>query len=175
MKSSDAPVSNPECTQTFPQSRPAIHAGAAMNSRPAGEQAQILLVEDNFADVVLIREAFKGLNRAHSLLVVEDGEKAIDLIERIDQQESIPCPSLLLLDLNLPRRTGTEVLRRLRQSPRCGHIPVVILTSSDAPKDREYANRLAADSYFRKPSDLNEFMKIREIVERLLGQQPSEV
>ncbi len=146
-----------------------------MNSRPAGEQAQILLAEDNFADVVLIREAFKGLKHAHSLLVVEDGEKAIDLVERIDQQESIPCPSLLLLDLNLPRRTGIEVLRRLRQSPRCGHIPVVILTSSDAPKDREYANRLAADSYFRKPSDLQEFMKIREIVERLLGQQPSEV
>jgi CheY-like chemotaxis protein len=99
-----------------------------MNSRPAGEQAQISSRGGQLCG------RCKGLKRADHLL----------------------------LDLNLPRRTGTEVLRRLRQSPRCGHIPVVILTSSDAPKDREYANRLAADSYFRKPSDLKEFMKIRD-------------
>ena len=140
-----------------------------MNSRPRDERIQILLAEDNTGDVVLIREAFKGLKRSHDLLVVQDGEKAIDLIDRIDQQESVPCPSLLLLDLNLPRRSGTEVLRRLRQSPKCGGIPVVILTSSDAPKDRESAEQFAVDCYFRKPSNLNEFMKIREIVNRILG------
>ena len=96
-------------------------------------------------------------------------KKPLTLIERIDHQESVPRPSLLLLDLNLPRRSGTEVLQRLRQSPTCGNIPVVILTSSDAPKDRESAEQLAADCYFRKPSDLNEFLKIREIVDGLLG------
>ncbi|SRR5260370_28186018 len=91
-----------------------------MNSQPAAEPIQIFLAEDNVADVVLIREAFKRQKCAHNLLVVQDGEKAIQFIERIDQEESVACPSLLLLDLNLPRRSGTEVLRRLRQSPKCG-------------------------------------------------------
>jgi CheY-like chemotaxis protein len=139
-----------------------------MTPHPAGERVQILLAEDNGADVVLIREALKGLKRGHDLVVVQDGEKAIDLIERIDQQELAPCPSLLLLDLNLPRRSGTEVLQRLRQSPKCGGIPVIVLTSSEAPRDRESAKQLRADCYFRKPSDLTEFMKIREVVEALL-------
>ena len=139
-----------------------------MTPHPAGERVQILLAEDNGADVVLIREALKGLKRGHDLVVVPDGEKAMDLIERIDQQELAPCPSLLLLDLNLPRRSGTEVLQRLRQSPKCCGIPVVILTSSEAPRDKESAKQLRADFYFRKPSDLTEFMKIREVVEALL-------
>ncbi len=139
-----------------------------MNPKPAGERVQILLAEDNAPDVVLIREAFKGLKRAYDLVVVQDGEKAMDFIERIDQQQLVPCPSLLLLDLNLPRRSGTEVLQRLRQSPKCCGIPVVILTSSDAPRDRASANHLGADCYFRKPSDLAEFMKIREVVDALL-------
>jgi chemotaxis family two-component system response regulator Rcp1 len=91
-----------------------------MNSQPAAEPIQIFLAEDNVADVVLIREAFKGLKCAHNLLVVQDGEKAIQFIERIDQEESVPCRSLLLLDLTLPRRSGTEVLRRLRQGPKRG-------------------------------------------------------
>jgi CheY-like chemotaxis protein len=108
------------------------------------------------------------LKRGHDLVVVSDGEKAIDLIERIDQQELAPCPSLLLLDLNLPRRSGTEVLQKLRQSPKCCDIPVVILTSSEAPKDIESAKHLRADVYFRKPSDLTAFMKIRDVVEALL-------
>jgi CheY-like chemotaxis protein len=139
-----------------------------MNPKPAGERVQILLAEDNAPDVVLIREAFKGLKRAYDLVVVQDGETALDFIERIDQQQLVPCPSLLLLDLNLPRRSGTEVLQRLRQSPKCCGIPVVILTSSDAPRDRASANHLRADCYFRKPSDLAEFMKIREVVDALL-------
>jgi len=139
-----------------------------MTPHPAGERVQIILAEDNGADIVLIREALKGLKRGHDLVVVSDGEKAIDLIERIDQQEPASCPSLLLLDLNLPRRSGTEVLQKLRQSPRCCDIPVVILTSSEAPRDIESAKQLRADVYFRKPSDLTAFMKIREVVEALL-------
>jgi two-component system, chemotaxis family, response regulator Rcp1 len=142
-----------------------------MTPHPAGERVQILLAEDNGADVVLIREALKGLKRGHDLVVVPDGEKAMDLIERIDQQGLAPCPSILLLDLNLPRRSGTEVLQRLRQSPKCCGIPVVILTASEAPRDIESAKQLRADFYFRKPSDLTEFMKIREVVEALLGGQ----
>lgn len=144
-----------------------------MNSRPTGERPQIFLAEDNAGDVVLIREALTGLKGPHDLIVVDDGEKAIEYIECIDQEESLPCFSLLLLDLNLPKRTGIEVLQRLRQSPRCGDIPVVILTCLDAPKDREAARQLAADYYFRKPSDFNEFMKIREIVNSLLERHPA--
>lgn len=94
---------------------------------------------------------------------------AIDFIERADVDKNAPCPTLLLLDLNLPRHSGDEVLQRLRRSSRCGNIPVVVLTSSDAPQDRLRAAALGANSCFLKPSDLTEFMKLGQVVAKLIG------
>ena len=102
------------------------------------------------------------------LVVKKDGEEMLRLIERIDAGEA-PCPDAVLLDLNLPRRNGIEILRRMRQSVVCGHVPVVIVTSSDAPNDRESVAKLGATGYFRKPSSYNEFMHLGELVKQIVG------
>ncbi|HEY7305539.1 MAG TPA: response regulator [Bryobacteraceae bacterium] len=127
----------------------------------------ILLVEDCQADVFLVKEAIRKEGLPAQLQVLNDGEKAVRFIDQIDAGGEATCPNLLLLDLNLPRISGEDVLRRLRKSPKCGHIPVVILTSSDAPSDRERATRLGISEYFRKPSSLNEFMQVGGLIHRI--------
>jgi CheY-like chemotaxis protein len=131
----------------------------------------ILLIEDSSADVYIVRESLRKHLKTFDLQVVTDGEQAFSWIEAADLDASTPCPSLMLLDLNLPKRSGQEILRRMRQSPRCGNVPVVILTSSDSPADRAETAKLGATAYFRKPPDLEEFMQIGVVVERVLDQQ----
>lgn len=130
---------------------------------------EIVLVEDAEPDVFLVREALELSGLDFSLRVFDDGEKAADFIEEVDRDEAAPRPQLLLLDLNLPKKTGAEVLERVRKSPRCGRLPVIVLTSSDSPKDREQTTRLGATHYFRKPSRLAEFMKLGDVVRDLLA------
>jgi DNA-binding response OmpR family regulator len=81
---------------------------------------------------------------------------------------------LLLLDLNVPRRTGDEVLRRIKRSPKCANIPVIVITSSDSREDRQKASELGADEYFRKPSNLTEFLELGKLVRRLTQRVPQE-
>lgn len=119
----------------------------------------IVLVEDNPADVLLLREALASNEVNPRLYVARDGEEGIRLVEAVDEGR-IPCPDLIVVDLNLPRKSGFEVLQRVRSSWRCGEKPVVILSSSFAPTDRESASRLGATSYIRKPSSLGEFLSI---------------
>jgi CheY-like chemotaxis protein len=132
---------------------------------------QILVVEDAEPDVLLVREALERAGLNFELLVLEDGEKAIDFVEQLERDETLSRPHLVLLDLNLPRMNGSQVLERLRNSSTCGHIPVVILTSSDSPSDKAQAGQLGATEYFRKPSRLNEFMRLGQVVRDLLGEQ----
>jgi len=129
----------------------------------------ILLAEDNLADVELVREALEDRAVAYELRVVDDGERAMDFIARIDRDATLHCPKLLLLDLHLPKRDGVEVLRHLRASERCGKTPVVILTSSDSPNDRETATRNAANHYFRKPSTLEQYMQLGDVVKSIIA------
>jgi chemotaxis family two-component system response regulator Rcp1 len=129
---------------------------------------QIVLVEDAEADVFLVREALQQGGLDFTLRVLDDGEKAVDFIEEVEEDETEPCPDLVLLDLNLPKKSGTQVLERMRKGRRCGRIPVIVLTSSDSPKDKEQTARLGANQYIRKPSRLAEFMKLGEIVRDLL-------
>jgi len=129
----------------------------------------ILLAEDNSADIELVREALEDRAIAFELQVVEDGERAMDFIERIDRDSTLRCPKVFLLDLHLPKRNGEEILRRLRASERCGQTPVVILTSSDSPSDRETATRNAAIHYFRKPSTLEQYMQLGDVVENIIS------
>jgi DNA-binding response OmpR family regulator len=103
--------------------------------------------------------------------VVYDGEKAIRFIENAEKDESAPCPKLLLLDLNLPRKNGIEILERLRRSDKCGNIPVIVVTSSDSQQDRDDAARLGATRYFRKPHDFDEFVKLGEVVRQVLEEK----
>jgi len=106
------------------------------------------------------------------LHVVADGEKAIAFIDSADADDRAPCPTLILLDLNLPKKSGSEVLRHLRQSRKCADAQVVIVTSSDSEKDRLETAALAADGYFRKPSGYEAFLKIGEIVREMLIRTP---
>src|SRR5215468_7838728 len=94
----------------------------------------ILLIEDAEPDVFLVREALRQAGLEFNLSVVDDGEKAIDYIDHLDQDGAVECPNLVLLDLNLPKRTGDQILEHIRKSQRCKHVPVIIVTSSDSPK-----------------------------------------
>ena len=132
------------------------------------EVAPILLVEDNPGDVILIREMLREHGLRGELSVLGDGDIACEFIGRLDRDLGIPCPGLLILDLNLPRRSGREVLKMLRESDRCSKIPVVILSSSSAPKDRDAVAALGADTYIQKPISLEEFMQIGAILKQVL-------
>jgi CheY-like chemotaxis protein len=134
----------------------------------------VLLAEDNPGDVFLVRRALEkhGLLEVE-LVVVEDGQAALRYIERVDADDSVACPNLALLDLNLPRATGSRILTRIRQSRRCRGIPIIIVTSSDSPLDRDAASQLGASAYFQKPGDLAGFMRLGQIVRDALDGQVS--
>lgn len=130
---------------------------------------RIVLVEDAELDVFLVREALERAGLESEMEVLEDGEKAVDFIDRLDTDPTVGCPHLVLLDLNLPKKSGMQVLERMRQSPACGQVPVVILTSSDSPADRERIAQFEATKYFRKASRLDEFMKLGPLVRDVLA------
>jgi CheY-like chemotaxis protein len=131
-------------------------------------------VEDNPTDVFLIKEAIAAYRLDVELEVFEDGEEAISLIARMDANESELCPNLMLLDLNLPRTDGFEVLEHLRKSKRCARIPVIVMTSSAAQSDRDKSTSLGADAYFQKQAEYDAFLKIGGIMKELLKQEKPE-
>jgi CheY-like chemotaxis protein len=105
------------------------------------------------------------------LQVFEDGEAAITFVRQLDVNDTLVCPSLVLLDINLPRADGFEVLRCLRNSTRCGSIPVMVMTSSAALADRTSATALRADGYFLKPPTYDAFLKLGPLAEQMLGER----
>jgi CheY-like chemotaxis protein len=123
---------------------------------------QILLAEDNEGDVILVEQALAEHQIVHTLHVVCDGDEALKFLDSIG--DGLPCPDVLLLDLNLPKVDGTEVLKRFRNYPACTKTPVIIVTSSDAPRDRKRVELLGANAYFRKPSDLGEYMTLGAVI-----------
>ncbi|MGI8746636.1 MAG: response regulator [Bryobacteraceae bacterium] len=129
----------------------------------------ILLAEDNRGDILLVQQALEEHHIPHELHVVTDGEEALHFVTRMGKPGEAPCPDVLLLDLNLPKADGYQVLSEFRQHPECAHTPVIVVTSSDAPKDRAGMAALGIARYFRKPSELDAFMQlgavVREVVE----------
>jgi len=128
----------------------------AVNLRPI----QVLLVEDNPGDVRLTQEAFKEGHVLCDLHVVNDGERALDFVFRRGDYQQAITPDLILLDLNLPRRNGREVLAELKRDPELCNIPVVILTTSEAEEDVLRAYNLHANCYISKPVDFEQFIKV---------------
>jgi len=126
------------------------------------------VIEDNSADVFLIREAIESVKLNAELNVLTDGEKAIRFLESADRDSSIEVPDVVILDINLPKKHGGDVLQSLRRSVRFGTAPVLIVTSSDSARDREAMIKLGANGYFRKPSAYLEFMKLGELVKSML-------
>ena len=126
----------------------------------------ILLAEDNPADVYLIREALKEHGIECPVRVVWDGREVLQFIS--DASSTDHGVGLIILDLNLPRHDGIEVLQKLRETAELAHVPVVVLTSSDSPRDRVIASELGAACYVRKPSSLEQFLNLGEVFKRLL-------
>ena len=127
----------------------------------------LLLAEDNLPDALLVREAIRMENLPLNVYIAPDGERALDFIAQAEKDPAAPVPHLLLLDLNLPKIDGLEVLRKIRASGKFNHIPVLVVTSSDSPADRNGAASLGA-GYFRKPVTYDEFVKIGGVLRQFL-------
>ena len=136
-----------------------------MSDQPATQAIEILLVEDDPGDVLMTREAFEDYKIANRLTVVSNGEDAISYLRRQGRFADAPTPDLVLLDLNLPRRDGREVLSDIKSDPTLRRIPVVILTTSDAEEDVIAAYDLHANAYVRKPVDFEQFVSAVQAID----------
>ena len=126
---------------------------------------QILMIEDNAADVRLTREAFADQQIAGSLHVVRDGVEALEFLRRLPPFGAAPAPDLILLDLNLPRKSGRELLVELKSDPSLMLIPVVVLSTSGALRDVQECYRLHANAYVQKPVDFDRFVQAVRSIE----------
>ena len=120
----------------------------------------VLLVEDDDGDVLMTREAFEHHKIRNKLHVVRDGEEALQFLHREGPYADAPRPGLILLDLNLPRRDGREVLAELKADPELRVIPVVVLTTSEAEEDIVRSYSLHANAYVSKPVDFDRFIDV---------------
>ncbi len=136
-----------------------------MASLAIARPLQLLLVEDNPGDVRLTKEALKAGDVAVNLSVARDGVEAIEFLRREGAFESAPAPDLILLDLNLPRKNGREVLSEIKADPILKKIPVLVMTTSRADQDINRAYSLNANCYITKPMDLDEFLRIVKSIE----------
>jgi two-component system, chemotaxis family, response regulator Rcp1 len=136
-----------------------------VNSKSVVKPIEILLVEDNPGDVRLTQEVLKDGKIHNHLNVVDDGEKAIAFLNRTGVYAHAPHPNLILLDLNLPRRNGLEVLKIIKTDEALRHIPVVVFTTSQAEEDIVSAYSLYANCYITKPIDLEQFIQSVKSIE----------
>lgn len=132
---------------------------------PVFRPINILLVEDNPGDVELTQDALRRSKVATKVSVVTDGEDAMEHLRQQSVHQNGATPDLVLLDLNLPRKDGMEVLREMKDDPHLKHIPVVILTTSEAERDILASYKLGANCFISKPVDLNEFRKVVESID----------
>jgi two-component system, chemotaxis family, response regulator Rcp1 len=126
-----------------------------------GRPAELLLIEDNYGDVLLTREAFRSARISNNLAVAGDGEQALAMLRREDPYADQVTPDVILLDLNLPRMDGREVLEAIKSDPKLQRIPVIVLTSSKAEIDIVKTYDLGANGYIVKPVT---FERLQEIV-----------
>ena len=129
------------------------------------EIIDVLLVEDDPGDVLLIREAFEDNKVRNRLHVVSDGVEAIDFLRKQGDSTDAPTPDLVLLDLNLPRKDGREVLEEIKSDEALKRIPVVVLTTSKAEEDVLRTYNLHANCYVTKPVDLEKFMVVVKTID----------
>lgn len=137
-----------------------------------GSLIQILLAEDNPADVYLIQHALAENNVECSLQIAHDGREALVFLRSDDNHAENPVPDLILLDLNLPRHDGMEILQHIRRSARLEAVPVIVFTSSDSPSDRLSATQLGITRYIKKPSMLDDFLAIGAVIRDVLAGPP---
>ena len=129
-----------------------------MSKLSSGHPIEVLLVEDDPGDVLMTQEAFHDYKISNNLNVVNNGEDAIAYLRKEGAFADATTPDLVLLDLNLPRRDGREVLREVKSDPELRRIPIVVLTTSDAEDDVLGSYQLHANAYVRKPVDFEQFV-----------------
>ncbi len=155
-------------------------AGSGSNPNPAKDQPsssqspfeedglteliRILVVEDNPSDLYLIRSAIEASGLKASITVQTNGELATNFFDEVDGNAALFSPDLVILDLNLPKLGGPEVLEYMRRSPRCQKAIVIVASTSGLESDRERVLKLGADAYFRKPSGFDEFLKLGDVI-----------
>jgi CheY-like chemotaxis protein len=130
-----------------------------------GKTIEILLVEDNPGDVELVREALGEGKISNTLHVASDGVQAMEFLKQQGSHAGASCPDLVLLDLNLPRKNGREVLEEIKSDPKLRLVPVVVLTSSKAEEDILRSYDLHANCYVTKPVDLEQFLHVVRSIE----------
>ncbi len=128
----------------------------------------MLLVEDNSTDVFVISEAINASGLDLDLRLARDGQDALRYLQNVTGSAETPCPALVLLDLNLPKVSGIEVLRHLRNDSRCDRTPVIVITSSNVEADRAAVQHLGAEGYFRKPRSLDAYMELARLMKQVL-------
>ena len=136
-----------------------------MMSERGGDAIEVLLVEDNPGDVRLTREALRDGKVHNNLSVAPDGVEALAFLRREGKYADAPRPDVILLDLNLPKKDGREVLEEVKSDPALQSIPVVVLTSSEAERDIARAYALHANCYITKPVDLDQFITVVQSIE----------
>jgi two-component system, chemotaxis family, response regulator Rcp1 len=134
---------------------------------------QILLVEDNPADAYLFRKALKSAQVNFELILLEDGADALAYVRQEGRYAASPIPDLAVLDLNLPKHDGAQILEAMRTNPRLSSVPVVIATSSSAPGERTRTEQLGVERYLIKPLDLDSFMKMGLVIKEVLSRKGS--
>lgn len=135
-----------------------------MSTSHQPQPVEVLLVEDDAGDELMTREAFEDNRIGNTLHVVRDGLEALDFLYQRGEHTEAPRPDLILLDLNLPKYDGRQVLEKIKSDPDLSHIPVVVLTTSAAEEDILRSYKLHANAYVTKPVDLDQFIKaIRHI------------
>lgn len=145
-----------------------VEEQSSQNGDQPSKRKGIVIIEDNPGDVFIMEEALREHNVDCELTVLSDGEQAATYFDSLENAMACDCPQVVLLDLNLPKLSGHSVLSHIRSSHRCASVPVVVVSSSDAPSDLEQNKSLGATAYFKKPNDLNEFMKLGALVNSLL-------
>ncbi len=127
----------------------------------------VLLVEDNHADAVLAFEAFKNLKMPVDLIRVSDGEEALAYLKKENKYAEVRDPDLILLDLNMPKKGGLEVLKEIKNDPKLKEIPVLVLTSSQSEEDMENAYEFHANFYIVKPADFTGLCEAMKYLEEI--------
>ena len=127
---------------------------------PAGRAIDVLLIEDDPGDELITREAFEHNKIRNKLHVAHDGEEGLDFLYHRGAHRNAPRPDLVLLDLNLPKYDGRQLLERIKNDPDLCHIPVVVLTTSSAEEDILRSYKLHANAYVTKPVDLDQFLHV---------------
>lgn len=128
------------------------------------KKPRVLVVEDNPVDVQILQHAFSTAEVALEIDVADDGESAMDLLQKQSQSAQTPLPGLVILDLNLPKMSGLEVLREMRNNQRLKRIPVVVMSSSRSERDVNSAYDSGANLYVRKPNDLDNVERLIQAI-----------